>query len=133
MIVQTLAPTASSIAHAAHHDSAGFLAAELERRRLLRYPPFSHLLRIGFASEHEGQLETAAATLATDLRAELPEGTELLGPAPMFRVRNRHRRRLLIKAADREGTVAAVRGAVERRAADRSLREVAIGVDVDPQ
>ena len=51
----------------------------------------------------------------------------------MFRVRNRHRRRILIKADDREGTVAAVREAVERRAADRSLREVAIGVDVDPQ
>ncbi len=51
----------------------------------------------------------------------------------MFRVRNRHRRRLLIKAEDREGTVAAVRAVVERLAADRSLREVAIGVDVDPQ
>jgi primosomal protein N' len=51
----------------------------------------------------------------------------------MFRVRNRHRRRLLIKASDREGTVAAVRETVERLAADRSLREVAISVDVDPQ
>ena len=32
----------------------------------------------------------------------------------MFRVRNRHRRRLLIKAGDRAGTIAAVRDAVER-------------------
>jgi hypothetical protein len=39
----------------------------------------------------------------------------------------------LIKASDREGTVAAVREVVEQRAADRSLREVSIGVDVDPQ
>ena len=68
-----------------------------------------------------------------ELREALPAGSELLGPAPMFRVRNRHRRRILIKAADREGTVAAVRGVVERRAADRSLKDVAIGVDVDPQ
>jgi primosomal protein N' len=51
----------------------------------------------------------------------------------MFRVRNRHRRRVLIKASDREGTVAAVREVVERRAGERALREVAIGVDVDPQ
>ena len=65
--------------------------------------------------------------------ARCPSGSELLGPAPMFRVRNRHRRRILIKADDREGTVAAVRDAVERRAADRSLKDVAIGVDVDPQ
>ncbi|HEU4393720.1 MAG TPA: primosomal protein N' [Solirubrobacterales bacterium] len=133
VIVQTLAPGASSIAHAARHDSVGFLAVELERRRALRYPPFSHLVRIGFASEQEPRLETAAAALAAELREKLPPGSELLGPAPMFRVRNRHRRRLLIKAEDREGTVAAVREAVERAAADRSLREVSVGVDVDPQ
>ena len=133
VIVQTLAPTASSIEHAARHDSAGFLAGELERRRILRYPPFSHLVRIGFSSEQEAKVETAATTLASELRAALPENSDLLGPAPMFRVRNRHRRRILIKTADREGTVDAVREVVERRAADRSLREVAIGVDVDPQ
>jgi primosomal protein N' len=51
----------------------------------------------------------------------------------MFRVRNRYRRRILLKSEQREETIAAVRRVVEKRAADRSLREVAIGVDVDPQ
>ena len=46
VMVQTLAPGAPSIAHAARHDAAGFLAEEIERRRALRYPPFSHLVRI---------------------------------------------------------------------------------------
>jgi primosomal protein N' (replication factor Y) len=133
VIVQTLAPEAASIEHASRHDSAGFLAGELERRRLLRYPPFSHLARIGFASEREVRVEAAATLVADELRQALPRGSELLGPAPMFRVRNRHRRRILIKAEDREGTVAAVREVVERRAADRSLKDVAISVDVDPQ
>ncbi len=133
VIVQTLAPNASSIEHAARHDSAGFLAGELERRRALRYPPYSHLLRINFSSEQEARLETAAAALAAELRESLPGDSELLGPAPMFRVRNRHRRRILIKATDRAGAVTAVRRAVEARAADRSLKEVSIGVDVDPQ
>jgi primosomal protein N' (replication factor Y) (superfamily II helicase) len=133
VIVQTLAPGASSIVHAARHDSAGFLVGELERRRALRYPPYSHLIRVSLASEAEPRLENAATGVATDLREGLPADSELLGPAPMFRVRNRHRRRILIKSSDREGAVAAVRETVERRAADRSLREVAIGVDVDPQ
>jgi primosomal protein N' (replication factor Y) (superfamily II helicase) len=141
VIVQTLAPGAPSIEHASRHDAAGFLATELERRRALLYPPFSHLVRINLASEREKRLEELAGRLAAELAAALPEGTELLGPAPMFRVRNRHRRRLLIKAtvrgdggdADREGTIAAVRRTVEGLAADRSLRDVAIGVDVDPQ
>ncbi len=38
VIVQTLAPGAPSIAHAARHDSAGFLAGELERRRAAALP-----------------------------------------------------------------------------------------------
>jgi primosomal protein N' (replication factor Y) len=133
VIVQTLAPNASSIEHAARHDSAGFLAGELQRRRLLRYPPYSHLVRIGLNAEQEARVETAATMVATELREKLPADSELLGPAPMFRVRNRHRRRILIKAQDREGSVAAIREVVERRAADRSLKDVAISVDVDPQ
>jgi primosomal protein N' (replication factor Y) len=133
VIVQTLAPTAPSIVNAAAHDAGTFLAAEVERRRALRYPPFSHLTRIVLKAESEGRLERAAGELAEALSPALPDGTDLLGPAPMFRVRNRHRRRLLLKASDREATVAVVRETVERLAADRALREVAISVDVDPQ
>ncbi len=133
VMVQTLAPGAASIEHAARHDSAGFLAGELERRRILRYPPYSHLVRINFAAELEPKVDDAARAVAGELRGALPPESDLLGPAPMFRVRNRHRRRILIKAGDRERTVAAVRGVVERRAAERSLKDVSIGVDVDPQ
>ncbi len=132
-IVQTLAPEAPSVVHAACHDAAGFLAEEVERRRELRYPPFSHLVRVVLKSESEPRLEQVAARLADALADSLPEDTELLGPAPMFRVRGRYRRRLLTKATDREATIAAIRTAVERLAADRSLKDVAIGVDVDPQ
>jgi primosomal protein N' (replication factor Y) (superfamily II helicase) len=133
VIVQTLAPGAPSIAHAVRHDAAGFLAEEVERRRSLRYPPFCHLVRIVLRAESEARLDAAASRLARSLAETLPDDADLLGPAPMFRVRNRHRRRLLTKAGEREPTVAAIRDAVERLAADRALREVAIGVDVDPQ
>ncbi len=83
--------------------------------------------------EDEGRLDEAASKLAGRLAESLPGRTELLGPAPMFRVRNRHRRRLLMKTDERKATVVAVRTAVERLAADRSLRDVATAVDVDPQ
>jgi primosomal protein N' (replication factor Y) len=132
-IVQTLAPGASSIVHAAGHDAGAFLAEEVERRRALRYPPFSSLVRIVLRAEQEGRLDAAANRLAARLRDSLPGDADLLGPAPMFRVRNRHRRRLLMKTDRREETIVAVREAVEHLAADRGLRGVAISVDVDPQ
>ncbi len=84
-------------------------------------------------AESESRLEQTASRLAVELGEALPEGADLLGPAPMFRVRNRHRRRLMIKADDREGAVAAVRETVERLASDRALHDVALSVDVDPQ
>jgi primosomal protein N' (replication factor Y) len=133
VIVQTLAPGAPSIAHAAGHDAAGFLAEELERRRALRYPPYSHLVRVVLKAESEPGLDRAATELAEALRESLPEQTDLLGPAPMFRVRNRFRRRLLTKAEDREATVAAIGASVERLAAERAFKDIAVGVDVDPQ
>jgi len=133
VIVQTLAPNAASIEHAARHDSAGFLELELNRREILRYQPFSHLARVNFAAEDEPKVDEAASAVARDLRVSLPKGSELLGPAPMFRVRNRHRRRILIKADDRAGMIVALRDVVERRVGDRSLKDVAIGVDIDPQ
>jgi primosomal protein N' (replication factor Y) len=132
VMVQTLAPHSSSIEHAAAHDSAGFLGGELQRRRILRYPPYSHLLRVNLSSESEAKVDAAATAIAAELSSRLPHESELLGPAPMFRVRGRHRRRILVKAQDRTGTVAAARTTVERRAADRGLKDVSIGVDVDP-
>src|SRR6185437_77090 len=46
VLVQTFQPDARPIGHAARHDVRRFLAEELERRRELGYPPFSHLVRI---------------------------------------------------------------------------------------
>ena len=94
VIVQTLAPGAPSVVHAARHDAAGFLAGELERRRALRYPPFSNLVRVELRRRTRRASTRRPRRLAgARSREALPDGTDLLGPAPMFRVRGRHRRR----------------------------------------
>jgi len=126
VLVQTLTPQARSIVAAARHDSEGFLLGELERRRALRYPPHGALVRLVCSSELAG----AALLAATELRAriELPRG-ELLGPAPLFRLRGRERAQIVVKAADRARALAAIGEAVARPLG----REVAVSVDVDPQ
>src|SRR5581483_6085537 len=60
VLVQTLAPEAPAIRHAAAHDTAGFLATELERRRTLAYPPFSHLLRLELSATDAGRAQAVA-------------------------------------------------------------------------
>jgi primosomal protein N' (replication factor Y) (superfamily II helicase) len=133
VLVQALATGAPSIRHAARHDSAGFLAEELERRRALRYPPFSHLIEIGLAGADEERVESSAETVRGLVAERISAADELLGPAPLFRLRGKHRRRLLIKSERRHETVTAVREAVAGAVRDRALRELAISVDVDPQ
>jgi primosomal protein N' (replication factor Y) (superfamily II helicase) len=133
VLVQALATGAPSIRHAARHDSAGFLAGELERRRALRYPPFSHLIEIGLAGADEARVESSAETMRGLVAERISADDELLGPAPLFRLRGKHRRRLLIKSERRHQTVTAVREAVASAVRDRALRELAISVDVDPQ
>ena len=133
VIVQTLAPGAPSIASAATHDSPGFLAGELERRRELGYPPFSHLIRIQLAAEEEPDVDRAAGLVADRLEAALPAGAALLGPAPMFRARNRFRRRMLVRSATRELSIAAVHDTIEALLAGRELGGITLSVDVDPQ
>ncbi len=133
VLVQALATGAPSIRHAARHDAATFLSEELERRRALRYPPFSHLIEVAIAGESEKRVEASAATVHELVADRLGDSDDLLGPAPLFRLRGRHRRRLLIKSEQRHDTVAAVRDAVSSAVRDRALRQVSISVDVDPQ
>jgi len=133
VLVQTLAPEAAAIRHAAAHDAAGFLAGELARRRELAYPPFSHLVRIELASAQEARLESAAAGVRGRLDALLPESATALGPARRFRLRGRERRQIVVKAGERARTVVAVREAVEAAASAAELRGVNLAVDVDPQ
>ncbi len=133
VLVQTMAPEAPSIIRAARHDSAGFLAAELERRRELRYPPYSHLIEVILAGPDPDRLEQAAGDLRGLVAERLEAEVDLLGPAPLFRLRGKHRRRLLLKAPERRPVVAAVREAVAAAVRGRALAEVAVSVDVDPQ
>jgi len=86
VIVQTFQPDATPLRHAVNHDVAGFLAGELERREALGYPPFRHLVSVLVA----GPDPQAPLAFLQELRVRL-EGQEgeLLGPAPVLRLRGR--------------------------------------------
>jgi primosomal protein N' (replication factor Y) len=75
VLVQTIAPEARAIVHACNHDTEGFLAGELERRQALRYPPFSHLIRIVCSAVESPPARAAAAALAERLRDSFAMGS----------------------------------------------------------
>ncbi|HEU5405156.1 MAG TPA: primosomal protein N' [Gaiellaceae bacterium] len=128
VVIQTFQPESRAVQHAARHDVAGFLVGELERRRALGYPPFRHLVRMLVSGP-----ELADATRALEeLKAGLAE-FDLLGPAPLLRLRGRYRAQLVGKT-DRPRALAS-RAAALLSAAAPAMRRAGLTavVDVDPQ
>ena len=128
VIVQTFQPDATPLRYAARHDVAGFLAEELARRRELGYPPFGHLIAIVASGSDAAAPERLLRELSRRLK-----GAELLGPAPLLRLRGRHRAQLVVKT-DHPRALAAVAGQVLAAAAP-AMRKAGVNavVDVDPQ
>jgi primosomal protein N' (replication factor Y) len=128
VLVQTFQPDARPIAYAVRHDVRRFLDEELARRRDLGYPPYSHLVSIVVSGP-----ELAPALRALEeLRAGLPDA-QLLGPAPLLRLRGRHRAQLVAKT-DRPRAVAAQAARLLTAAAPAMRRaNLTTVVDVDPQ
>jgi primosomal protein N' (replication factor Y) len=127
VVIQTFQPDARPVELAARHDVDRFLGGELERREALGYPPYSHLVRV-VASGPEPEAPMRALA---ELKVAL--GDELLGPAPLLRLRGRHRAQLVAKT-DRPGALAA-RAAKALAAASPAMRKAGLSVvvDVDPQ
>jgi primosomal protein N' (replication factor Y) (superfamily II helicase) len=130
VLVQTLAPEARPIAFATRHDADGFVSDELQRRQLLRYPPFATLIRIVCSAPEDAPARGTAEAIAAALG---PGAGDVLGPAPLFRLRGRARSQLVIKTGDRGAAIAAVGAAVDRLAPPAARDGVSVSVDVDPQ
>ncbi len=88
VVMQTFMPEHPVIRAAAGHDYAGFYRMEIENRRLLRYPPFSHLIRLEYRHRDPTKAEDEARALAQRLESlietEKRTQTDLIGPAPCF-------------------------------------------------
>ncbi len=128
VLIQTFQPDARAIELAARHDVPRFLAGELERRKELGYPPFRHLVRIVVAGP-----ESADPLLAlTELKEGLGYG-DLLGPAPLLRLRGRYRAQLVAKT-DQPRRLATQAARLLSAAAPAMRRAgLSVVVDVDPQ
>ncbi|HEY3962698.1 MAG TPA: primosomal protein N' [Gaiellaceae bacterium] len=128
VLVQTFQPDARPITHAARHDVEGFLGEELERRRALGYPPYAHLVRIVVSGPALEPVVRALDEVKAGIR-----GAELLGPAPLLRLRGKFRAQLVAKT-DQPRRLA-TQAAHLLSAAAPAMRRAGLTavVDVDPQ
>lgn len=121
VLIQTYAPDHYAVRAAAALDVDRFADEELPRRRLLGYPPATHLARLLVADPDRGRAEARAADAAA---ATAVEGVEVHGPVPSWIARRagRWRYQVVIRAAQPADRAAAL---------DRV--PPGVGIDVDPE
>jgi primosomal protein N' (replication factor Y) (superfamily II helicase) len=134
VVIQTFVPDHYALAPVGSHDFESFYREEIHHRETLGYPPFGLLTRTVIHAEDEQATKLAAESLALCARAVIPDGArlEVLGPAPapIARLRGRHRYMLLFKGRD-EGLLRRVTEAT-LAAAKQLPREVQVALDARP-
>jgi primosomal protein N' (replication factor Y) len=132
VIVQAWQPEARAIVLGARHAVEEFLEGELERRIERGFPPFGHLVRVMFDGDMLEPVKRAAATVRAEIEARSND-VSILGPAPLHRLRARHRRSLLIRADRAAAAAQPVAAALDACIGALTAAGVRATVDVDPQ
>jgi primosomal protein N' (replication factor Y) len=131
-LIQTFQPEHPVIRAILSGDEEGFWRAEAGERRQAGVPPFGRMAGIVLSSPDMQEAFDIGNQLARDAAPLRAAGAQVFGPAPapIARVRGRHRVRLLVKAP--RGV--ALQGPIaEWIAPVRGSAQFRLSVDIDPQ
>ncbi|MEL6466985.1 MAG: primosomal protein N' [Pseudomonadota bacterium] len=131
-LLQTYQPEHPVIRAILAGDEEGFWRAEAAEREAAGVPPYGRMAGIILSGPDVAQVFDAANHLARNAAALTRVGAQIFGPAPapIARIRGRHRVRLLVKA----GKGVALQGAIAQWVGQLRLKgEMRLAVDIDPQ
>jgi primosomal protein N' (replication factor Y) len=133
-VIQTYNPEHYILRAVQAQDYAALWEAESPLRREHGLPPFARAVLAVLSSPEAAAVERAAVELARLLREAGIRGDAVSGPAPapLYRVRGRHRWHLLARGRDAGALHAKVREAARRLQKSPLARGVRVDLDVDP-
>lgn len=131
-LLQSFQPAHPVIEAILSGDEEAFWAAEAKARLEANMPPYGRLAGVIVSSPKQEQAFEIATHLARNAQPLLAIGAQVLGPAaaPIAKIRDRYRVRLLIKAAKGAPLQKALRQWVKPVNTPTNLR---IALDIDPQ
>ena len=135
VLIQTYYPEDWSIKLAAQKNYLRFYEQEIDNRKELNYPPFSHLIMILFWGGDKKTVIKFSQRFAARLKNKLDskKNTEILGPAPapLFRIRGKHRYQLLLKTQKPDEAIQLIDTVSQMKSLKKSS-SVRITINVDP-
>lgn len=130
VIVQTYTPHHPAVQAARRLEYERFCGEEIEFRRELRYPPFSHLVCVALRGTDEQKVAETARAVHAALRSRVTGNVCLVepGPAPLARAKGRYRYQIFLRSASVRSMTEPIKAVVQ---SVRPPRGVTLGVDVD--
>ena len=135
VIIQTYNPDHYSIKYAQEGDYEAFYNYEIEVRRQMNYPPFSHIFMLLFTGEDERRIVQALHRLADIMKQYNRKGLcEMLGPAPavISKIRSKYRWKILVKCNDEEIIKKFVFYCLEKLRETEDLEGINVNLTLDP-
>ena len=134
VIIQTYNPENFAIQCARKQDYDLFYETEIALRKQLKYPPFCDIIVIGFNSVNENKIKKVSNQIYKNLKVNLEnKGFKVFipMPAPIDKIQNRYRWRIIIKGNMTEQINAIINKEL-KEIYDQNLRDIRITVDVNP-
>lgn len=131
VIVQTYTPHHAAVQAAKRLDYDGFADQELQFRKELSYPPFSHLVCVTVKGPQEEQVRFHIGTMASRLKPRLSQGVISSDPvpAPLAKAKGKYRYQLMLRSRSTKQITAPVKEVLADFKWPRGIR---CTVDVDP-
>ena len=137
-VVQTYCPDSETIRLGAEQDYDKFFANEIAMRRALVFPPFCDIAVFGISSGEERLSREFSATLAAELSRLRKEKygdvpCVVYGPfeAPLYKLKNKYRMRLLIKHKNNTRS-RALFSELLKTAEKTAAGKISVSVDINP-
>ena len=130
VIVQTFTPFNQAIQAARQMDYHKFIDQELEFRKELMYPPFSHLICITIEGINEETVSKTSRLLAKELQPKLSSSVILAGPipAPLSRAKKQYRYQIIMRSRSTRSMTQPLKDVLR---GFRCPNHVRLAVDVD--
>lgn len=135
VVIQTMDPTHPVLQHVLEGGFAEFFKAQMQERKMFRYPPFVRLIRITLRHEIPSILDGGSVFLANELRELF--GRRVLGPQEpvVSRTHGKYIRQILLKI-EKEASVEKAKALtgelVDIFMKNPVYRQIRLNVDVDP-
>ncbi len=131
VVIQTYSPEHYSVAAASHQDYNVFYAEEIGYRKLMGYPPVSHMLKVLIEDRDPDRSAEMASLMAEAVRAS--GKAAVIGPAQdsIWKLRDVYRNVFYIRHADME-VLADVKDLLENWRRDNPTGSTQVQFDFDP-